>query len=168
MSTWTRIRALPIGLALETGTSLIFLVTGVLPAAIFTFTPLTLPNWLDFLGGIAIVSLGLLWLLLLCHAGVDGWRLLRQRTLHKSYVNTIQVFFRVVETIGAIAPILLYVLFEARARATDPPVPPGAAVMLIFYVAVPVLIGGLTVLFHAMWRVRITEPPTVDSTAHKR
>lgn len=153
MAVWSRIRALPVENAIEAGLALFAVLCGVLPYTLFTITPLRAPEWIEPIWGVALLSSGLLWVTLLCHAGVDGWRLLRSRGTFDYKTNRVGVVFRVLETLCVVAPIVLFAVFELDARSTDVPLPPGAAVALILFVVAPIFGAGLVVLLHTGWLV---------------
>ena len=159
MTVWSRIRALPVENAIEASLALLVVLCGVLPYTLFTMTPLRAPEWIEPIWGIALLSSGLLWLTLLCHAGVDGWRLLRDRAASDYKANRAGVLFRVLETLCVVAPIVLFAVFELNARSADVPLPPSAAVALILFVAAPVFGAGLIVLLHTGWLVWSLEDP---------
>ncbi|AHZ22217.1 hypothetical protein E6P09_06375 [Haloferax mediterranei ATCC 33500] len=151
MSIQSPVRALPRFLTVEVFLVFVFLCSGVVPYVVFTKTELTVPPGFGNMWGIALGALGILWAVLLIHAAVDGWRLVRNRKLDGLGGRSVIVhsLFRVVETLSAlVAPVLPFMIMD---RSSDAPLPPGAAVAIALFVAAPLAIASLTVLLHAGW-----------------
>ncbi|WP_255197873.1 hypothetical protein [Halorarius litoreus] len=163
MSLRSYLSTVPRLLLVEAALAGVVLLTGVLPLALFNYTPVSPPPgfsvaWLV----LPLLALALLWLLLLLHVGVDAIRVVRR---YDSYdlgdsATRINSAFRLLATLGAVsAPVFPLLLFD-----TDGPVPQaGFAIVLVGVVALPVLASGLVVLAHVAWLVSDTDEPTTTA-----
>ncbi|RDZ65556.1 hypothetical protein C5B90_04130 [Haloferax sp. Atlit-12N] len=151
MPSLTRLTPFPRIFAVEVVLAVVFLAIGVVPFALFSETGLSAPPGVGWLWGPALFSLIALWVLLVAHALGDGWHLLRRRKIdalddRESLVNGV---FRTVETLSALAaPVVPFVLVD---RSSDAPLPPGAAVAIVLFIAAPLCVAAVTVLLHAGW-----------------
>lgn len=154
MALHPRLAALPRLLLAEALLAAVALVLGVVPLAVFYWTPLTVPRGFENGWFVPLLALGALWVTLLVHAAVDAVRVARRVVADDGLgagPDPVALGCRLVATLGAVAaPALPVVLFGGRG-----PLPQaGGAIVIVGVVAAPLLVSSVAVLLHAGWLVR--------------
>lgn len=155
----TALDRLPRVLLIEATLAAVAILGGVLPFALTWTMSLRLPSYLSPIGWFAFASLGCLWIMLLAHAAVDGWKVMAGRVGLDATDpwESIQIAFRIVESLGVLLPPVLIVWFGRSFGRSPPPAP--AAVGTLFLVVGSFAAVAVVVVGHAGWQLA-AGPPT--------